>query len=373
MAERGNRLNRFLDRYIGIPLTLFAALFRRFDRISRQKTKGEKLKVGVICLGAIGDLLLLSGLMNGIKKLYPESETTLFTSMGNSIAAPLIEGADHVFSFPVSKFFRMIKALRKESYDLLIDSTQWARIGALICAFSGAGWTVGFKAKGEARSLAYDESVLHSDLKHEWENFAALLQTDIADLKPKLKICGGETENLRANLPTGEFAVLHTTASGTYKDVKAWKDAYWGELAAYLTNKGFSVVFSGGEEDRPSVDKLIREAIPDNEKVFNLAGRLNLEELSVLLKRSKAVISVNTGIMHLAALSGAFTIGLHGPTNPVRWGPVGDRTIALVPKGVKEFPPMKGNKIKDGTSFTKNIKVSEVTECLNLNPRNSPE
>ncbi len=35
--------------------------------------------------------------------------------------------------------------------------------------------------------------------------------------------------------------------------------------------------------------------------------------------------------MHLGALVGAPTIGLHGATNPQRWGPVGPRCISLVP------------------------------------------
>ena len=35
--------------------------------------------------------------------------------------------------------------------------------------------------------------------------------------------------------------------------------------------------------------------------------------------------------MHLAALAGAPTVGLHGPTNPLRWGPVGRHVRALLP------------------------------------------
>jgi ADP-heptose:LPS heptosyltransferase len=362
MAERGNRLNRFLDRYIGIPLTLPAALFRYFDRL-RKKPEGEKFKAAVICLGAIGDLLLLSGVVSGIKKVYPEAETTLFTSMDNKSAAPLIEGVDHIYSFPITKFLSMIKLLRKERYDLLIDSTQWARIGALISAFSGAARTVGFKTEGEARSLAYDEVVLHSSLRHEWENFASLLKSDVADLKPKLKICG-ETENLLKLLPPGDFIVLHRTASGSYKEERRWDDKLWGELASYITGKNLSVVFSGSAGDRAETEQFIKRCLSDNDRVFNLAGQLDLAELSCLIRRACAVVSVNTGTMHLAAIIGTFTIGLHGPTNPVRWGPRGDKAITLAPKGVTEFPPMKGKKIKDESSFTRNIKAEEVIECL---------
>jgi ADP-heptose:LPS heptosyltransferase len=361
MAERGNRLYRFLDRYIGIPFTIPAAIFRRLDR--RRKQDNNVFKIAVICLGAIGDLLLLSGLLNGIKKLYPKSETTLFTSMDNRSAAQLLENTDHIYSFPVSAFIKTIRFMRQNRFDLLIDSTQWARVGAVISAFSGAGYTIGFATKGEARGLAYDETVHHSDLRHEWENFASLLQTDITALKPSLKI-QAETEKLIRLLPKEEFIVLHRSASGRYKTEKEWEDEKWGAIAAYITQRGLSVIFSGSADDRGGAESLIQKYLPKNSNVINLAGVLSLEELAALVRKSKAVISVNTGIMHLAALYGAFTIGLHGPSSPTRWGPAGGNTVSLVPEGVTEFPPMKGEKIKDTRSFARNIKTEDVIKSL---------
>ena len=41
------------------------------------------------------------------------------------------------------------------------------------------------------------------------------------------------------------------------------------------------------------------------------------------------MVSVNTGIMHLAAATGAPTISLNGPTDPARWGPVGERAVSV--------------------------------------------
>jgi ADP-heptose:LPS heptosyltransferase len=279
--------------------------------------------------------------------------------MDNRSAAALIE-VERVYSLPISKFLRVIALLRRERYDLLIDSTQWARIGALISAFSGSGRTVGFKTKGEARSLAYDEVVLHSSLKHEWENFASLLQTEAGAFKPKLKECR-ETE--RRLLPDSNFVVLHMFASGSYAKNKEWREEYWKMLAEYLAEKGYIAIFTGSESDRERLEAFI-DSLPKNDKFINSAGRLNLEELSVLLRRAEGVVSVNTGIMHLAALSGVFTIALHGPSDPARWGGIGDNVVNLTPQGVNSFPAMNGGKIKDESSFARNIKPEEVILAL---------
>jgi ADP-heptose:LPS heptosyltransferase len=51
-----------------------------------------------------------------------------------------------------------------------------------------------------------------------------------------------------------------------------------------------------------------------------------LDLLSALLARSAAYIGGDSGVTHLAALSGAPTLGLLGPaSDPGRWAPIGPR------------------------------------------------
>ena len=68
----------------------------------------------------------------------------------------------------------------------------------------------------------------------------------------------------------------------------------------------------------------------------SMAGELALPELAAVLRGAAAVVCVNTGVMHLAALLDAPLVALHGPTSRLRWGPVGTRSIALVPSGAGE-------------------------------------
>jgi len=42
--------------------------------------------------------------------------------------------------------------------------------------------------------------------------------------------------------------------------------------------------------------------------------------LTRLIRRARLVVSVNTGVMHLAAIAGAPTVSLNGPTAEHRWG-----------------------------------------------------
>ena len=64
-----------------------------------------------------------------------------------------------------------------------------------------------------------------------------------------------------------------------------------------------------------------------------LVGRDGFASLCQVLLQSRLVISVNTGVMHLAAILGAPTISLNGPTNNDRWGPVGPRAVGIQSPG----------------------------------------
>jgi heptosyltransferase-3 len=61
----------------------------------------------------------------------------------------------------------------------------------------------------------------------------------------------------------------------------------------------------------------------------NVAGRYAPRELAGVLREASCVVSVNTGVMHLAATVGAPTIALNGPTSELRWGPVGRRAVSV--------------------------------------------
>ncbi len=362
MAERGNKKNRFIDKYVGIPLTIPAHLIRRVDK---PKKNGSD-KAAIICLGAIGDLLLVSGLINSIRGRFKQID--LYTSMANASSASFLANVDNVYSYPLSKLPAMISTIRRERYDILLDTTQWARVGALVSALSKAGVTVGFSAKGEYRSLPYDIRVRHDKSIHEWKNFYNLGLAALRDTVPcEPSICvpeSGFTENLRNILPKNPFVVLHMWALGSHAGAREWPAEKWAELIGILNAGGYDVALTGSKADRIKTEEFIACFALDKCRVHNVAGSLTLPEVGGLIAKSEGVVSINTGIMHMAALLGAKTIGMHGPTNPVRWGPVGRHAYTLTHDGVNSFPDMELAVIEDDRSFTRRIEVAEVTEAM---------
>lgn len=335
-SERANWLNRKLDRFLGIPLVALSSVLRFCHH-----SKGNPLKIGIICLGAIGDLLLLSSLTGSLREYLDshnmkETRLYLLTTPANAGAVSLIPGISEHKAFPVRQIFSLLKTLRNWHLDVLIDTSQWARIGALLSLYSGSKHTIGFETAGQYRSLGYDQRVLHRSDQHEYLNFLSLGQALFPDLTGKPHIIVPEElprEYTYLREFTGaEWIYFHMWASGTLPKMKEWSPEYWAELAQKLLSRKFKICLTGSRQDMPRTEAFLQTYFPREQNIISLAGKNTLPVLAWLLVRAKAMISVNTGIMHLAALCGTPTIGLHGGTNPLRWGPVGKATISLLPR-----------------------------------------
>jgi ADP-heptose:LPS heptosyltransferase len=97
---------------------------------------------------------------------------------------------------------------------------------------------------------------------------------------------------------------------------------YFAKLACLLTRDHPDIRFAilGGEADRLLGD-IIFEAAPAH--CLNLCGEVALPEMVEWIRRSRLMITNDTGPMHAAAALGKPVVALFGPTEPRRTGPYG--------------------------------------------------
>jgi ADP-heptose:LPS heptosyltransferase len=218
----------------------------------------------------------------------------------------------------------------------LIDICAWPRITALYAALSHARFTIGFQTDGAWRHWAYDLAVKHSASQHEIDNFRALLQPfgisgkTLPHAVAKFCQASRDPKNNRSSV-----VIFHPWASGFRSALREWPLERWVTLARAIISDGYRVVITGSpEEVEQSVELSMAIDRPNHVKI--LAGPATLFDTAMEISRAAAVVCVNTGTMHLAAALNRPTVALHGPTNPRRWGPVGDAAIIVAP------PPNSG-------------------------------
>jgi heptosyltransferase II len=97
-------------------------------------------------------------------------------------------------------------------------------------------------------------------------------------------------------------------------------------------------VLFGTEGDKPITSAIAAGLDPS--RVTDLAGKTDLAGFAAALGACRLLVSNDTGGMHLANALGVPVIGLFGPTNPIRTGPViASRFRILQPAGC---PPTGG-------------------------------
>jgi heptosyltransferase I len=131
-------------------------------------------------------------------------------------------------------------------------------------------------------------------------------------------------------MPTTPFIVFHPWSGGFRGQMKEWSPNNWVALGIELQKLGWIIVVTGSQADVHRAEVIASALGAFGGKAVNAAGNYTLIELTDVLVASDAVVSVNTGIMHLAALLGAVTISLEGPTPVHRWGPIGPRASSVV-------------------------------------------
>ena len=106
-------------------------------------------------------------------------------------------------------------------------------------------------------------------------------------------------------VPAKRYCVLHAGAS---TPLKQWPAARWRNLGERIAARGFAIVLSAG----PGEEGLL-EAIDPARAWPRHAGTLSLGELWHLIAGAALVVCPDTGIAHLARLTGVPTVALFGP------------------------------------------------------------
>jgi lipopolysaccharide heptosyltransferase II len=122
---------------------------------------------------------------------------------------------------------------------------------------------------------------------------------------------GREVDDWLAIRSPTQHRALIALAPGAAHATKRWPQEHWLALVQLLIAQGFDIALVGGAEDIVA-STAISNAAP--EQVLNAAGRFGLQGTAALLQRAAAVVSGDTGVMHMATAVGTPVVGLFGPT-----------------------------------------------------------
>jgi len=321
---QSNRLQKYVDRYLGIPLSFLLGAF--CPGVSLPRPDSPK-KILIIQLSALGDTILAVPALRAIRYRFPNAEITMLASPTNLDYLARCPYVDRrvAFHFPVH---RLLYALRRERFDWAIDLEHWPRLSALLAYATGAPVRVGFRADKQHRHFLFTDVVPHLPGRHEVRNFLCIAHQLACPMRGmQLEVWFSEAERAwvlktlaeEEVQPEQPVVVFHPEAGRRGEPRRRWPQERYVVLAdALVARYGAQIVLTGAPGEVAVSQQIVTRT---KQRTVMLAGKTGINQLAALFAHADLVISGNCGPMHLAAATGTPVIALHGPTNGAQWGP----------------------------------------------------
>lgn len=132
---------------------------------------------------------------------------------------------------------------------------------------------------------------------------------------PRLAVRVADVQAAMQALGIGKQArrkVLALCPGAEYGPAKQWPTVHFAELGRQFARQGWELWLFGSEKDRAICDGIAATC----KVVTNLAGRTTLEQAVDLMSLADAVVSNDSGLMHVAAALDRPLVALYGSSDP---------------------------------------------------------
>lgn len=319
---------------------MISAAQNSVDRIKEWQSARNILCVR---LDTLGDVLMTTPALRGIKESLPASRVTLLTSPRGAEPARYIPEIDDMIIYE-SPWMKASPVRPDSCYDrAMINQVRAGGFDAAVI------FTV-FSQNSQPAALFTYLADIPLRLAHSRENPYYLLTDWVKEFEPERGIrhevrrqldlvatvgfypqderlsffvteparrCAEEFL-LRAGLqPSRPWITIHPGVSAPSRQYPP--ELYARAAARLALDDGLQIVFTGAASEVELVEYIRgRMGAPS----LSVAGQMNLEELGGLLQLSPLLLSNNTGPVHLAAAVGTPVVDLYALTNPQHtpWG-----------------------------------------------------
>lgn len=327
-----------------LAIKILVSIFRRIRlKSGPAKLPGDLSRVAVACTGGVGDILLCTPAIRAIKETYPQCRLTAIVNYKRTDMLRFNPWIDELLPFRKNPFHyaKILRRLKAEPPEaVLLFSTNDPYMYAL-SALACPGGLVGYQGKNPLAFLL-GESIAFDDRLHVIRNNLNLVSR-----------IGARTEDMEMNLSLGKAVegaaekFLNRSDGTRYRigfqlgsreAVRCWAVSRYAELGNRLMRElDAHIILLGSPKEKTLVNEL--------NQAFNgraVPAITDLLTAGEIIRNLDALVTPNTGPMHMAFALQCPTVALFGSSHPKNYGYLGSSARHVI---IHE-PPFDGPYVK---------------------------
>lgn len=290
-------------------------------------------KILIIQTAFLGDVILSTPLIEKIRNLFPDASVDFLLRKGNEGVLENHPYLRNVFMWDkkntkYKNLFSLLKKIRSEKYDLVINPQRFAATGFLT-AFSGAKIKAGFDKN--PFSFLFTHKSRHSicsaqnEQVHECDRNLQLISFLGNDkhYNPKLYPTEKDFETT-INFKQSPYVCI---APASVWFTKQFPKVKWIEFINSIPDK-YTIYLLGASDDKNLCDTIAQQSV--NKKVFVLAGRLSILQTASLMRDAQMNYVNDSAPMHIASAVNAAVTAIFCSTVPAfGFGPLSEESFIV--------------------------------------------
>ncbi|MGO0305395.1 lipopolysaccharide heptosyltransferase II [Endozoicomonas acroporae] len=290
----------------------------------------------------VGDMVMAQTLFIALKQQHPDA---IIDVLAPAWSLPIIERMPEVrrgIDMPLGHGklglkarYQLGKSLRAEGYTHAIALPNSFK-SALVPLWANIRHRIGWRGEMRYGLLNDIRKLDKSQYPLMVQRFVALAYPEGASLPEPLPIPALQVNNNTASKVPGRYhlhtdrPILALCPGAEFGPSKQWPTGYYAEVARSLAEQGWQVWLFGSAKDQ-AVTAEIKNGLPDalQQHCHNMAGETSLADAIDLLSFASAVVSNDSGLMHIAAALNRPLVAVYGSTSPDHTPPMNKNSETL--------------------------------------------
>jgi heptosyltransferase-2 len=285
------------------------------------------VKLVVLAPNWLGDAVMALPAIADVRRASPHAEMTVAARPSIAPLFSMVSEVDHSLVIDAQPHLRETgNELANQGFDtaLLLPNSMRA---ALVVALAGIPERWGYRAN--LRGALLTRAVARPSGLHQAEYYQQLVHAlgfPNGPMEPRIALSpathAAATTMLREAGWDGRASLVALAPGAAYGAAKRWPPERFAALAASLVADGVQSVMIGAAADRLTADEVSRAF--QSASLLTLVGRTDLPTLAGVLATCRALVTNDSGAMHLAAAVGTSVTAVFGPTDERATRPLGD-------------------------------------------------